>query len=706
MKKRGFLILAVCLTFVLSVTSIVFAREEESKADPSQPAVEEETVSDPSQPTVEEEAVSDLKEDSVQQYASAHLNQFEKCVDVVVDLSDGWSVHFAASAFYLYDGNVDGEEKLVAMGLTPGMRVFQYDWAFALKSESCREIPDGLFFIDEDQHGVYLVRVGEDACFKLNVSPEYDSDDVFNHVQVERGMDYVESIDYLALVNKENVLPEGWEDLLDTVHITNSVGDDVEVESKAFIAYLKLAYDLAQNDGIYVELDSARRSVAEQQRIMESFTEKYGEEYARATVATPGFSEHHTGLALDLYFRIKKEDGSFTDVYLNEDMEKEEYKGIWEAIHAKLAKYGFILRYLEGKEDVTGYRYEPWHIRYVDSVSIAQEIMSMPGLTLEEYLAGFGTSENGWNTEGFFFDEKGNMLSITWMGDVDEPGWYVGCMLGEDFMEDSWGGILPEEENKLHGSLPTSGSKNELVVTISKEGENGICLEVEGGETYHFLTWDIPEATIMVNINTEGWGNIEYAMGEEAPEIDEEYPYQSAYIGLAEPATYTFLAWPEAGYTFVKWTKNGEDFSDEAQITLLLDESADYIAVFEEDPDWESPLTPYLGEYQSGRAHATLDSVGDTDLWITIEWGNSAWELARWNMAGRFDPETSTIQYTGCSKMIVTYDEGGELKSQEPEYEDGSGTIVFHEDGTFTWHEDQAEREEDLVFEKLPDMEE
>ena len=142
-------------------------------------------------------------------------------------------------------------------------------------------------------------------------------------------------IDYLALVNKLNPLPEGWEDALQTVHITNSVGDDVEVEARTYAAYEQLKADLEANDGIYLELDSARRSVAAQQEIMDRFIEKYGADYAAKTVATPGYSEHHTGLALDLYFRLKGEDGGFTDVYYNEDMAQ--YPQIWEKIHAKLA---------------------------------------------------------------------------------------------------------------------------------------------------------------------------------------------------------------------------------------------------------------------------------------------------------------------------------------------------------------------------------
>ncbi len=184
-------------------------------------------------------------------------------------------------------------------------------------------------------------------------------------------------IDYLVLVNKENKLPDDWEDKLETVTIKNSLGDDVEVEKRAYEAYSRLKEDLA-SEGIFVELDSARRSVAAQQRIWDDFTVKYGEDYTKRYVAVPGYSEHHTGLALDLYLVI---DG--VDVYENEEMV--EYTEIWARIHEKLADYGFILRYLEGKESITGYGYEPWHIRYVRSPELAKYI-TRSGDTLEEYL--------------------------------------------------------------------------------------------------------------------------------------------------------------------------------------------------------------------------------------------------------------------------------------------------------------------------------
>ncbi len=304
-----------------------------------------------------------------------------------------------------------------------------------------------------------------------------------------------------------------------------------------------------------------------------------------------------------------------------------------------------------------------------------------------------------WTRAGYFADENGNMLSVTWMEDIDEPGWYVGLMLGELMA----GGTLPQDGSALRGGLSTwEEGAAPVAVTVSEEGEDGLLLTLEGGEGYHFKPYELPQATIAVSINTEGWGNIDWAEGEAAPEIDTEYPYQSAYIGLAEPAVHTFAAWPEAGNVFVKWTKNGEDFSAEPVITLLLDESAEYVAVFAEDADWQNPVMNFIGEYQSGRAHALVECFGSDEARITIEWGSSAWELARWDIVGRLDTDTLTIAYAGVTKSIVTCDDSGEIVSQEPEYEDGTGTIRYHEDGTFTWHEDQSAYGTDMLFEWVP----
>lgn len=189
--------------------------------------------------------------------------------------------------------------------------------------------------------------------------------------------DMSSAIDYMVLVNKLHKLPDSWEEALTTEKFVNTVGDEVEVEEKAYEAYLALKGEL-EGEGVYVDLDSARRSVEAQQKIMDNFIERYGEDYAKKTVAVPGYSEHHTGLALDLYLIIDGE-----NIVENEDMIQ--YTEIWDKIHEKLAKHGFILRYLKDKEHITGYGYEPWHIRYIDDADKASEIMSR-GITLEGYL--------------------------------------------------------------------------------------------------------------------------------------------------------------------------------------------------------------------------------------------------------------------------------------------------------------------------------
>lgn len=120
------------------------------------------------------------------------------------------------------------------------------------------------------------------------------------------------------------------------------------------------------------------RPIEDQQETWDWFVENYGEEYTKDHISPPGYSEHHTGLAVDIFIikdgkEIRENEEMVADV---EDFEK---------VHALMPKYGFILRYLDGKEDITGYSYEPWHMRYVDDPRVAEEI-TKGGLTFEEYL--------------------------------------------------------------------------------------------------------------------------------------------------------------------------------------------------------------------------------------------------------------------------------------------------------------------------------
>ena len=187
-----------------------------------------------------------------------------------------------------------------------------------------------------------------------------------------------DEINYLALVNKQNELPENWESNVELEETVNASGKKIYVEKKALEKFRELQKDVLENDGVDIELDSVYRSVAAQEDLWQRFTEEYGIDYVKKYVAVPGFSEHHTGLAIDVCL-VK--DGVIIDE--NDDMIAE--KDIFAKVHAKLADYGFILRYLPGREEVTGYGYEPWHFRYIDNPEIAKEITEK-GWTLEEYL--------------------------------------------------------------------------------------------------------------------------------------------------------------------------------------------------------------------------------------------------------------------------------------------------------------------------------
>jgi len=185
-------------------------------------------------------------------------------------------------------------------------------------------------------------------------------------------------IDYLVLVNKQNKLPDDWESKLDLVEVQNAYDETIRVEREALEKYNELKADLAK-EWVEIDLDSVYRSVEKQQQVWNEFEQEKWLEYTQKYVAVPWYSEHHTALALDIVIR---KDGVL--IYENDDMIAE--PEIFAKIHAKLADHGFILRYLEWKEDITWYSYEPRHIRYVWDVNVAKEIMDN-GLTLEEYLA-------------------------------------------------------------------------------------------------------------------------------------------------------------------------------------------------------------------------------------------------------------------------------------------------------------------------------
>lgn len=176
-----------------------------------------------------------------------------------------------------------------------------------------------------------------------------------------------------VLVNKYSYLKEEYvpKNLvsLDTIY---SKGGIYLVE-EAYLAFKKLVDD-AKTEGITVRAISAYRSYSYQVNLYNRYVSQEGVEQADTYSARPGFSEHQTGLCVDVDDRIN----NFTDFENTKSFE-------W--MQENAANYGFILRFPKDKENITGYSYEAWHYRYV-GVKAAKKIKEK-NITFDEYYMEF-----------------------------------------------------------------------------------------------------------------------------------------------------------------------------------------------------------------------------------------------------------------------------------------------------------------------------
>lgn len=174
------------------------------------------------------------------------------------------------------------------------------------------------------------------------------------------------------LVNREHAISRYYEPVTRKV---NGPGMSQVMRPDAAQA-LEDMFAAAKEDGINLSIVSGYRSYSKQSTIYSRKKAEQGQEAADRISARPGTSEHQLGLAMDL---AKK--GSSQ---LNTAFGKTE-EGQWVSAHAH--EYGFIVRYLESYEDVTGYMYEPWHVRYVGK-PLAKE-MYESGLPMETFMSAY-----------------------------------------------------------------------------------------------------------------------------------------------------------------------------------------------------------------------------------------------------------------------------------------------------------------------------
>ena len=179
-------------------------------------------------------------------------------------------------------------------------------------------------------------------------------------------------MDYLSLINRDN--------LLDKTYIPNNLvnansiyKDNILVVKKVSNMFNSLKKE-ALKKGYDIDIMSGYRDYNYQKKIYDRLVNEKGFNYAFRHIAPPGGSEHQTGLAIDVCIY---RDGK---CYIEHEISNfDEIK--W--LHNNAHRFGFILRYPYGLEDITGYDYEPWHIRYVGNMA---SYIYHNNLTLEKFL--------------------------------------------------------------------------------------------------------------------------------------------------------------------------------------------------------------------------------------------------------------------------------------------------------------------------------
>lgn len=176
----------------------------------------------------------------------------------------------------------------------------------------------------------------------------------------------------LMLVNKFNYLNEDYEPIeITNIDLSYSYSGN-KVSKETNDAYIEMAV-AAKEDGIQLMANSSYRTYQRQDEIYKDFYYSKGISYADKYAARAGYSEHQTGLAIDIFTSGSSTTSNFE--------ESDAFK--WLSTNAY--KYGFILRYPKDKEYLTGYEYESWHYRYL-GVETATKVYES-GLTYDEYYA-------------------------------------------------------------------------------------------------------------------------------------------------------------------------------------------------------------------------------------------------------------------------------------------------------------------------------
>ena len=165
-------------------------------------------------------------------------------------------------------------------------------------------------------------------------------------------------MDYEILVNKDNSLNKTY--IPDNLVDANSSYKVGILINQVVLDKFNIMKEDARILGYNIDIMSGYRDYAYQEKIYNKLLKEKGFAYTFRSIAKPGCSEHQTGLAIDIC--IYRNNNCFVE---NELIDSEEINWVINNCY----KYGFILRYPKGMEDLTGYNYEPWHFRYVGDIA-------------------------------------------------------------------------------------------------------------------------------------------------------------------------------------------------------------------------------------------------------------------------------------------------------------------------------------------------
>ena len=206
--------------------------------------------------------------------------------------------------------------------------------------------------------------------------PEYEDKDIVTYVNVKIDLPvYTDTVEVddptslLALVNKYNSLPKNYK-ASDMDSLLGHYGNQVPMRKEAKAALEELQKAVKEDAGFTLLPTTAFRDYNFQNTLYTNYVKESGKEQADTFSARPGYSDHQTGLAIDL------KNPARSNVRLSDSD--------YEWLHNNAYRFGFIIRFPKGKEFITGYQFENWHIRYVGKE--AAKIIYDESLTLEEYI--------------------------------------------------------------------------------------------------------------------------------------------------------------------------------------------------------------------------------------------------------------------------------------------------------------------------------